>query len=424
MHYRILGILSWVSVVLIFSLSLFSANANAKSREQVIYAFSGYPDCGDLPTAKLIADDVGNLYGTTLDGGANKKGCIFELSRDATNNWREAILHSFGGPDGDGPAGALVFDQLGNLYGTTLIGGAYNGGVVFELSPSGNGGWTESVLYNFGGSNDGLAPNCDLVFDKDGNLYGTTTSGGNRKGNFRAGTAFKLSPSQNGWIETILHSFYGLGLNASDPVGGLVMDSEGNIYGAAKFGGTYGAGAVYELRLKNGVYKEHVIHSFNTYDGWEPSSGLVMDSSGNLYGTTYLGGAVSSNCPAGCGAVFKLAKGAHDTWTESVVVGLNGNDGYLAVGPVAIDSDGNLYAAAMSGGMNANGSVYKLTPTKSGWRENVLHLFDFRFPNGVDGAQPYAGVMVHAGQLFGTTAGGGVHNEGTVFRIKLLPDSQ
>ena len=400
------------AILLLFYLgAAFVTTAAAKSREHVIYAFAGYPDCGNLPTARLIADADGNLYGTTLDGGADRDGCIFEVSRNTNGSWNETILHSFSGIDGNGPTAALVFDKLGNLYGTTVQGGVYGSGVAFELRPSSNGEWVETVLHNFGGANDGFAPLSELIFDKDGNLYGTTYLGGEHRG----GTVFELSPSPGGWVETILHSFYAsvIGPGGNLPVGGVVMDGEGNLYGATEAGGAYAGGAVYELSPKNGVYRQHLIHSFSGYDGAEPKSGLAMDPSGNLYGTTYSGGV------SDLGTVFKLTKIGWK-WAESVLLSLNGNDGYLAVGPVAIDDDGNVYAAAIFGGLNANGSVLKLAPTTTGpWRETILHLFDFRAPDGVDGAQPYAGVTLDRGQLFGTTSSGGIHYAGTVFRIRL-----
>jgi uncharacterized repeat protein (TIGR03803 family) len=394
------------TVILAFSLALFSGIAAARAREHVIYAFA---ECA-LSTAPLIADVDGNLYGTTLDGGASQKGCVFKLSRDTNGSWNETILHSFSGIDGVYPTAALVFDKLGNLYGTTVQGGVYGAGVAFELSPSGNGDWVETVLHNFGGANDGSAPLSELIFDKDGNLYGTTSSGGQHRG----GTVFELSPSPGGWTETILYSFFASisGSGGDSPVGGVVMDGEGNLYGVTGWGG-HGAGAVYELSLENGIYKEHIIHSFNGYDGFEPSSNLIMDAGGNLYGTTSFGG------DADLGTVFKLTR-VGGKWTENVLLSLNGNDGYRAVGPVAIDRDGNVYAAGQFGGRNANGSVLKLTPKLDGsWRETVLHLFDFHFPSSVDGSAPYAGVTLVRGQLFGTTASGGIHDEGTVFRIQL-----
>jgi len=167
------------AILLLFYLaSVFLTTAAAKSREHVIYAFS---ECA-FSTARLIADADGNLYGTTLDGGSSQKGCIFEVSRDTTGGWSGTILHSFSGVDGNGPMAALVFDKLGNLYGTTVQGGVYGSGVAFELSPSSNGGWVETVLHNFGGAGDGSAPESELIFDKDGNLYGTTSFGGGSTG--------------------------------------------------------------------------------------------------------------------------------------------------------------------------------------------------------------------------------------------------
>jgi uncharacterized repeat protein (TIGR03803 family) len=395
------------AILLLFYLaSVFVTTAAAKSREHVIYAFS---ECASS-TARLIADADGNLYGTTANGGASQKGCIFEVSRDMTGGWSGTILHSFSGIDGVYPRAALVFDKLGNLYGTTVQGGVYGAGVAFELSPSSNGEWVETVLHNFGGGNDGSVPQSELIFYKNGNLYGTTDNGGEHRG----GTVFELSPSDGGWTETILYSFFAnIGGGGGDsPAGGVVMDGKGNLYGVTGWGG-HGAGTVYELSLKDGIYKEHIIHSFSGYDGAEPNSTLVMDVSGNLYGTTTYGG------NADFGTVFKLTK-VGGKWTENVLLLLNGNDGDSPVGPVAIDRDGNVYVAGQFGGLNANGSVLKLAPTTTGpWRETILHLFDFHFPDGVDGSAPYAGVTLVRGQLFGTTASGGIHDAGTVFRIKL-----
>lgn len=210
-------------------------SAHAQSRGQVLHTFEGPPDC-DNAVAPLIADTKRDLYGTTLGGGANKLGCIFEMS-PSKEGWQETVLHSFSGPDGDGPWGALVFDKNGNLYGTAGAGGAYGGGVAFELNPSGDGSWSETVLYNFGdGPDDGTGPQCNLIFDSSGNLYGTTSGGGAYN---NVGTVFELSPSNGDWTETILYSFHG-GINGPSaiiPAGGLVMDSEGRLYGAASSGG-------------------------------------------------------------------------------------------------------------------------------------------------------------------------------------------
>src|SRR5450631_95071 len=404
------------AIVLALSLSLFSTSARATSREQVIYAFSlGYSDCSD-PIASLIADESGNLYGTTLGGGAYGGGCIFNVSLNPDGSWSESVLYSFSGIDGKVPGNALVFDKVGNLYGMTRQGGLYDGGVAFELSPSPGGTWTETVLHSFGSAGDGDGPSAELTFDDAGNLYGTTTGGGAHRG----GIVFKLSPGPSGWTETILHAFWGRiqGPGPAVPAGGVVIDSAGSLYGVTEFGGGNGGfGAAYQLVPKNGVYKERTIHSFDGYDGEEPSSTLVMDSSGNLYRTTSFGGS------GDYGTVFQLTKGKAGKWADNVLRSLNGNDGYLAVGPVVFDSAGNLYAAAEAGGFEGQGSVFRLTPQRGGtWRETVLHLFhyyDRHYRKGRDGQAPYAGVIVYGGQLFGTTSSGGIHDEGTVFSIRL-----
>ena len=406
------------AIVLAFSLSLLSTSALATSREQVIYAFT---NCTDA-ISPLIPDGSGNLYGTASGGGAYQHGCVFELSPNADGSWTETLLYSFSGNDGEFPSASLVFDKVGNLYGTAG-GGLYAGGsVVFELSPSPGGTWTETVLYNFGNGNDGSGSVSELVFDSAGNLYGTTNTGGAHRG----GTVFRLSPSPNGWTETVLHSFWGKiqGPSPCAPVGGVVMDSVGNLYGVTGYGGNNGGfGAAYELVLKNGVYKERTIHNFDGYDGEEPSSTLVMDSNGNLYGTTSVGGSRQDICPyVGCGTVFELTKDRGGKWTETVLYSL-GDNGVSALGPVAFDSAGNLYAAAQFGGLEGQGSIFKLSPRPDGtWTEHVLHLFHYHnahYHYGKDGMNPYAGVIVQGANLFGTTASGGIHDEGTVFSIRL-----
>jgi uncharacterized repeat protein (TIGR03803 family) len=404
--------------VLIFALAVVSIAAFAQSRERVLYAFAGLPDCGNLPAAPLVADEAGNLYGTTIDGGAYQHGCVFKLSRTGST-WNETVLYSFSGPDGDSPSSALVFDKAGNLYGTTLVGGAYGGGTAFELSPLPGGGWTETVLHSFGNGVDGYSTRSNLIFDESGNLYGTTNSSG---GNRRGGSVFKLSPSQNGWTEMVLYTFPASigGPDGDGPAGGVVMDREGKLYGATEFGGASGYGAVYELaRLKDGKYRERIIHSFNLYDGFEPASGLTIDRHGILYGTTAFGGDVSACIYVGCGIVFQLTKDATGSWTENVLLQMIGSDGANPLGPVVFDRHGNLFAVGQYGGAYGIGSVFKLTPTASGpWKETVLHSFHFILPNGTDGSAPYAGVIVHHGRVFGTTSSGGIHDLGSVFELR------
>ncbi len=406
-----------ILAALLLFLTSFSVSAAAQSREHILYYFAGFPDCGNLAEASLIADAAGNLYGTTYGGGVSGNGCVFKLSR-AGSGWEETVIYSFSVVDGWEPAAALVFDKLGNLFSTTRSGGAYGGGVAFELSPSATGEWTETVLHNFGNGDDGINPLSELIFDAEGNLYGTTAiSGGNRKG----GIIYKLSPGQDGWTETILYVFPASfsGPDGDGPAGGVVIDRDGRLYGNTVYGGAYGYGAVYELVPSSESYKERLIYSFDVYDGQQPSSTLVMDSNGTLYGTTSYGGNSPACSPYGCGTVFSLTRGAHGNWTENVLLSLSGTaDGSATAGPVAFDREGNLYAAAKYSGLHGRGSVFELTRTSSGtWQETVLYSFDFHYRNPKDGMYPYAGVIFDRGLLFGTTAGGGIHDDGMVFEI-------
>jgi len=275
--------------------------------EQVLYAFQGQSD-GQEPNGAVILDKSGNIYGTTYHGGGDSKGrpgTVFKVTPAGT----ETILHQFASSKGDGklPTAGLVMDKKGNLYGTTSEGGGKgsyapgyqctNGcGIVFEITAAG----AEKILYTFKGfgAGDGAAPFASLIMDKNGNFYGTTYAGGQ----YGYGTIFKLTPSGQ---ETVLYSFVGQP-DASNPVGRLLMDAQGNLFGTTSYGGTFGSGAVFELTASG---NESVLYSFTGgADGAYPFDGLVMDSTGSLYGTTELGGNLNSSCPLGCGVVFKVTK--------------------------------------------------------------------------------------------------------------------
>jgi uncharacterized repeat protein (TIGR03803 family) len=238
---------------------------------------------GIFPSAGLIRDSQGNLYGTTSSAGANGDGTVFKIDSSGA----ATVFHNFTGTDGASPLAGLIMDSTGNLYGTTANGGTYNAGTVFKLDPSGNA----TVLHGFNPSTDGGYPEAGLIMDSSGSLYGTTAYRGSSA---NGGTVFKVDPSGN---LTVLHIFGGNdGLN---PVAGLIMDSSGNLYGTTAYGGANGAGTVFKIDPSG---TETVLHSFNSsVDGGYPYGGLVMDSSGNLYGTAAYGG---SN---GDGTVFKIA---------------------------------------------------------------------------------------------------------------------
>lgn len=229
-------------------------NLDGSWTETILHTFKGDKDGAYPDTGNLIFDAAGNLYGTTAAGGGRDctewgagewPGCgtVFEFTPNTDGTWTEKVLHRFSGPDGEAPENALIFDNSGNLYGTTLFGGAYGAGTVFELTPNADGGWKEKLLYQFTGGNDGANPYARGIFDSAGNLYGTTSSGGA----YGYGNVFELMPSTNGrWKERVLHQFTG-GSDGANPYAGLIFDAAGNLYGTAISGGNSGNGVVFEI---------------------------------------------------------------------------------------------------------------------------------------------------------------------------------
>jgi uncharacterized repeat protein (TIGR03803 family) len=370
----------------------------------VLYSFAGYPTDGSFPTAGLLRDASGNLYGTTARGGPsgvclNPNGCgrVFKLSPTGT----ETVLHSFtGGADGSQPLAGLVPDAAGNLYGTASQGGTSGAGVVFKVTPTG----TATVLYSFTGGADGGGPLAGLVRDVAGNLYGTTQYGGSSTAcQDGCGTVFELSSTGT---ETVLHSFVGNPTDGWQPLAGLVRDAAGNLYGTTSQGGTgtcqggacFFPGVVFKLSPSG---TETVLYNFKGgADGNFPSAGLIQDPAGNLYGTTTFGGATSASCPNGCGVVFKLSPcGSGFKVLYSFTGGAEGSEPQAGL---VRDGAGNLYGTTVSGGASGVGVVFKLTPTGT---YKVLHSFT----GGADGAYPYGGLVQDgAGNLYGTTKSGGL----------------
>ena len=337
--------------------------------EKVIYNFGASSSDGALPIANLILDSKGNLYGTTLAGGAYGLGTAFELSPGTGGTWTEKILYSFGASlsDGKSPEGGLVFDGKGNLYGTTNIGGlsdtTFGGGygTVFELSPGTGGTWTEQVIYNFSylSQTDGYFPAAGLVFDANGNLYGTTADGGTAQDMQGGGTIFELSPAgASGWNEKVLYNFGGGGPQGYEIDGGVVLDAAGNLYGTAHYGGNgFGQdGTLFELSPgTGGTWTFQVLHSFGAYetDGISPLAGLIFDATGDLYGTTYSGGA------NGYGTVFELSPQNGGGWIEGVVhsFNLSSTDGANPSAGLILDGSGNLYGTTAYGGTHGGGNT-------------------------------------------------------------------
>ena len=376
------------SVAAALVMVLLAAAAQAQTYS-VLYKFQGNPD-GANPSAGVIQDAIGNLYGTTNAGGASNAGTIFKLSKTG-----ETVLYSFcpGGypcTDGANPNG-LIEDPVGNLYGAASSGGtgcSGGCGVVFKLDTTG----AYTVLYNFAGGTDGRGPTGGLIQDANGNFYGTTMLGGGSgcRNGFGCGTVFKLDANGK---ESVLYSFTGFGRQPDGqyPYAGVIRDASGNLYGTTFGGGVYNRGTVFKLS-NTGV--ETVLHSFTAgTDGRGPVAGLAQDATGNLCGTTLRGG------PYGDGAVFKVSKAGKET----VLHRFTGKaDGGAPYGGVIRDAQGNLYGTTSGGGGSSGaGTVFKLSKTG---KLTVLRSFT----GGTSGRNPYAGVIRDAqGNFYGTTGYGG-----------------
>ncbi|MGA8875336.1 MAG: choice-of-anchor tandem repeat GloVer-containing protein [Candidatus Korobacteraceae bacterium] len=320
-----------------------------------LYEFQGGEDGAGAAGGVTIGPD-GALYGTTYEGGLlncnGPCGIVYRLApppsacKSVSCPWTKTVLHQFGVSNGDGfqPLyGSPVFDHTGNLYGTTHLGGAYDRGTVYELTPS-SGGWTENILWNFTGGNDGGQPFSSLIFDGAGNLYGTATEGGAEG----AGAAFELSPADSEWSETVLFSFTFPG--TGDPEGGLAWDAQGNLYGATPNGGQYNYGTAFQVTPSGGwTYKQ--LEYFRCCGG--PISTPTLDSAGNLY--------VSAAGTEGDGAIIKLTQ-SQGTWISTMLHQFQGSDGAYPDGSVTLDGNGNIYGTTFEGGSDNQGVIFEITP--------------------------------------------------------------
>jgi uncharacterized repeat protein (TIGR03803 family) len=371
---------------------------------------------GMAPDGGLISDGAGNLYGATASGGTHESGSVFELSPVADGAWRRRILHSFAGEvDGEQPSAPLLLDDAGNIYGTTFEGGSADVGVVFELSPASGGTWSEKILHVFQGP-DGSYPVGGLAFDAVGNLYGTTEEGGAAC----CGTVFELSPAADGtWTHMILHNFVGGADDGQVPLAGVILDSAGNIYGTTATGGFAGGGfgVVFEMSPgSGGTWTEHILHRFTGSDGWSPQAGVILDQAGDLYGTTYWGG--SSGCGNGCGVVFKLSPATGNRWKETIIRKL---DPILAnpQSSLVFDVGGSLYGVASNRDSecpSSCGAIFELVPTEGeGWWKAITL---YSFTGGRDGSYPAGPLLLDtAGNLYGGAFYGGPAGDGIIFEI-------
>ncbi len=398
-----------LSLTSVLTISLCASAANPKF--QVLHAFAGGASDGARPASKLAIDQYGDLFGTTPVGGSLtdcfSEGCgtAFMLS-GRNGRWKEIVLFDFP-PSSSGsfsdPSEPAVFDSKGNIYGTQTSGGNSQG-AVYQLTPSG-GVWTENILHDFS-TDDGSSPN-GLVRDAAGNLYGSTSNGGTNSD----GTIFELTANADGtWSYNVIYEFGSTGLyDADGPYGPLTIDASGSLYGTSQSGGTYGYGTVFKLSASNGVWTEAVLFNFTLDYGSTPYPvGVVMDASGNLYGTTTHGG------PYGVGTIYKLTP-TLGFWNRTILHTFTGStDGANPYGGLAIDKSGTLYGTSYWGGTFGYGNVYELSSTNGKWSQTILHAFS----NNTDGANPFAGVTLdEAGHVYGVANTGGAYSMGVAFEI-------
>jgi uncharacterized repeat protein (TIGR03803 family) len=389
-----------------------ASGTQAAAKEKVLYTFTGGSD-GSVPNSPLIFDAVGNLYGTTASGGVYGYGTVFELTPSQTG-WTETVIYNFMNiSDGDLPIGPALFDKDGNLFGLTRQGGAFGFGTAFEVSPNGSGGWTKQTLHDFAGGSDGAYPSGSLISDNRGNLYGITSFGGTGAcprypG---CGTIFELKSSHGSWEEIVLYRFPG-GIDG-EWISGLTRDQAGNFYGTAFRGGSDSVGIVFKLSRSAGQWTESVLHAFTGgSDGSSPYSGVILDSASNLYGTTIYGS--GGGCSSGCGLVFELKHLPKGGWKEIVLHRFksNNHDGFDPSAGLIFDPAGNLYSTA-AGGAYASGTIFGLMQNFDGeWTESIIQ--DFIGAN--QGVYPGTLVMGKDGFLYGTALGGSF-DAGVVFQL-------
>jgi hypothetical protein len=451
-----------------FTMLVLTATASAEWKERVLYSFQGIPD-GSLPVGAVVFDKAGNLYGATTEGGSSscislaQCGTVYQLAPPVKQGdpWTETVLYIFkgnGSKDGASPAGGLVIDSLGNLYGTTAYGGTGNCvvlgtlmgcGTVFEMSPpkQKGGKWTETVLYSFPTPKQGFLPQGDLVFDSAGNLYGATEFGGGHGTTCNSfykycGAVFELSPPKTKggkWTEKTLYGFKGVPAGAqfgdgANPNGELVLDGKGAIYGTTYFGGNNvkgecqggvggtGCGIVFRLTppsQNGGKWAERALHQFDGKDGSNSSAGVVFDGSGNLYGTAQGG---SNN--EGDGVAFGLTPIGGARWKETVlhVFSRDNNGGARPLAGFILDAQGHLYGTASWGHVSAGGDIFEMKPPirkGDAWTFSVL----YGFAGAPDGSSPAAAsIFDNTGNIYSTTQLGGTGQSckggcGTVYEV-------
>lgn len=395
-----------------------------------LYSFTGGSD-GAFPEARLVLSSTGILYGTTYSGGASGWGTVFQLAPPSVSGgpWSQRVLYSFtGGNDGANPLGSVIIGKNSVLYGTTFQGGSKGYGTVFQLTPATGGVWTEKTLYTFTGGNDGGSPQAGLAISSIGVLYGTTYFGGTSG----QGTVFQLTQSGGVWTEKVLYNFLG-GNDGANPQAPLALSTTGVLYGTTYTGGSAGWGTVFSLTPgTGGSWTESVLYTFTgAADGGSPQAGITLASNGVLYGSTFWGGNVTAcplgGYPQGCGTVFQLANSG-GTWTETVLLTFQGptKDGSHPFQNLFLTAGGALWGTTFSGSSSDDvcfpasytgcGMVFQLKPPATSgnpWTENIMHSF-----LGDDGGGPTGVVLNKSGIAYGATyVGGTAGGYGTVFQV-------
>jgi uncharacterized repeat protein (TIGR03803 family) len=429
---RICFVIATICILAGFGLRPAFGSDAASGKEKIIYSFTGGAD-GGFPLSDLTLDGEGNLYGTTSQGGSGcgSVGCgtVFELKR-TQDGWKEEVLYHFTDSSGTAPLAGVIFDKAGNLYGTTEFGPTGDGS-VFELSKNSRGEWTERTIYSFDRS-VGAYPQADLVFDNQGNLYGTTLQGGTGTclSNSGCGSVFELTPQPDGsWAETTIHLFTDAKGDGGMPSSGVVLDNAGNVYGMTQYGGNglcesssegfgymYGCGVVYEFTPhSDGSWSETIVYNFVRGGGFGvfPSGELFLGAANHLFGVTADGG-------DGIGAVFELEDTKKRGWQQSEAhIFYAGVDGVNPTGRLVADANGDLFGVTVRGSSTNVGIVFEVQRSDDGWKENIIHSF----AKAPDGASPAAGLVLDSsGHLYGTTQYGGTgtacrYGCGTVYEV-------
>ena len=420
-----------LGLAIVFALTAGFAPLAQAQTLTVLHTFTGIGEDGANPRVGVTMDKAGNLYGTTEYGGTgpcnsqSTQGCgtVFRLARSGSG-WTYAPLYNFQGwPNNDGayPLSRVIIGADASLYGTASEGGDATAcfglpgcGIVFNLKPPPTrpstvfSPWTEAILYRFQGPFDGAFPGGELSFDAAGNLYGTTDAGGSY-GTSYGGTIYRLTPSYPSWSHNILYSF-----QQAEPFSGVNFDASGNLYGSTIIGGYNDSGSVFQLAHSQSGWTLNTLYEFSGDDGYSLYAGIIFDAAGNAYGATL------NSQPNGDALIFELTPSGGG-WSFNIIYRIPTQFGGGPAAQLVMDAAGNLYGTTRGAGYGSqypNGTVFKLTPSSNGWTFTVLH----EFTGGADGAHPYSNLIFDSqGNLYGTTLYGGSANCsggcGVVFKI-------